>query len=107
MARSRPPVPGDADEPRRKSMLFCQDCSHESPVNGDWVIRTQGDSLLYVCPNCQHVLTERPQSTAFSMDSPDPVAHLTGALILFWLTPTIYSTKFFLEATSEMTKDDC
>ena len=99
---SQSTTPGSADEPQRKSVLFCQDCDHESPVDGDWMIRTQGDDLLYVCPTCQNVLTERPRSNASSMTSPNPVAHLTSVLVLFWLTPTIYwRTRFFPEKSLE------
>ena len=50
---------------RNKSVLFCQDCGHENPVEGDWRIgrRALGTSLeqvAYRCPDCGHVLTVRP-----------------------------------------------
>ena len=86
MDRSQPNVPVSADESRRKSVLFCQDCGHQSPIDGDWMIRVQGNKLLYVCPTCHHVLTERLRSSASSSNSLNPVVHLTGALVLFWLT---------------------
>ncbi len=89
MTHSPPNVPVSTDEPRQKAVLFCQDCGHESPINGDWSIRTQGDHLLYMCPQCRHVLMDRPRRSGSSTQSPAPVAQLTGAFVRFWLTPTI------------------
>ena len=44
---------------RRKSTLFCWECEHASPIDGDWIRRSSGDSVTYVCPRCKTALTER------------------------------------------------
>jgi hypothetical protein len=86
MAHPQPTAADSTGTLRHKSALFCQDCGHESPVDGDWEVQTQSDHRLYVCPECQHVLTARPQSDG----SATPVARVTGALVRFWFTPAIY-----------------
>ncbi|SIS01704.1 hypothetical protein [Natronorubrum thiooxidans] len=45
---------------RRKSTLFCWDCDHESPVEGDWDRRTTEQHLEYVCPVCETTIATRP-----------------------------------------------
>ena len=50
--------------PERKSVLFCPDCGHESPVDGDWQVQARGETLAYSCPTCSEVITERPLPTA-------------------------------------------
>lgn len=90
MAHSQPNAPGSLDEPRRKAVLFCQDCDHESPIDGNWLIRTQDNHRLYICPDCRHVLTDRPRSSDSPSQSSTPVAHLVGAVFRFWLTPTYW-----------------
>lgn len=86
MAHPQPNTADSTSTLRRKSTLFCQDCGHESPVDGDWVVQTQSDHRLYVCPECQHVLTTRSQNDG----SVAPVAEFTGALVRFWFIPAIY-----------------
>jgi predicted RNA-binding Zn-ribbon protein involved in translation (DUF1610 family) len=47
-----------------KALLFCPDCGHESPVDGDWVLWTRtngGDRTVYACPVCGTVIQSRPQ----------------------------------------------
>ncbi len=39
-------------EPVGKVMLYCPECSHESRINDDWLIRVLADSQTYECPNC-------------------------------------------------------
>ncbi|QLK25694.1 hypothetical protein HYG81_16670 [Natrinema zhouii] len=43
----------------RKTMLFCPDCGHESPITGDWNTRTTGDERLLVCTVCGSVVDRR------------------------------------------------
>jgi hypothetical protein len=44
---------------RSKSVLFCVECGHENPVDGDWVLdREDGHETRY-CPNCDSVVTDR------------------------------------------------
>ena len=60
-----PPVPNDdsgTDPTRLKSMLFCWECDHVSPIEEDWELHTCGDYVQYTCPRCGTVLTERPRS---------------------------------------------
>ena len=50
---------------RRKSVLFCQNCSHESPVDGDWRVarvdrRTRNEKAVYTCPECARTVSVRP-----------------------------------------------
>lgn len=50
----------DVEEPPdRKGVLFCPSCGHESPVDGDWVVRERVTSLVYRCPECENQITER------------------------------------------------
>ena len=48
-----------------KAVLFCPDCGHENPVDGDWVVRTRGNGsderVVYACPVCETVIQVRPQ----------------------------------------------
>ena len=44
---------------RRKSLLFCPDCDHESEIPGDWVIREDGGNEAYECPDCGVTITSR------------------------------------------------
>jgi len=43
----------------RKTVLFCPDCGHESPVTGDWETVTAGDERLLVCVDCGWVVDRR------------------------------------------------
>lgn len=51
-----------------KSVLFCPKCGHESPVDGDWTVTGKSErgaertdaELVYECPNCDCVVTVRP-----------------------------------------------
>lgn len=47
---------------RRKAVLFCPDCGHESPVDGDWVALDDPSSgtRTLCCPECSRRLTDRP-----------------------------------------------
>ena len=44
---------------RRKHVLFCQTCGHESPIGGDWLLESTDDSEYLRCPECQTVLGSR------------------------------------------------
>ena len=52
----------DDEPPRRKATLFCPSCDHESPVEGDWRLRSCGDRTAYVCPVCDTTITVRPRT---------------------------------------------
>ena len=62
-----------------KSTLFCPECAHQSHVEGDWMLRTRGGRLAYICPDCGTSITERPVgSDAPVLDSPNE--RVAGAL---------------------------
>lgn len=52
----------DTGPPPRKATLFCFDCGHESPIEGDWNRRPNGDEVDYACPACETTITTRPRS---------------------------------------------
>ncbi|MWG36053.1 hypothetical protein [Halomarina oriensis] len=50
---------------RRKSMLFCPTCGHQSPARrGDWVVEHRltddGRRVELSCPTCETTLTVEP-----------------------------------------------
>lgn len=45
----------------RKTVLFCPECGHESPITGDWETMTAGDERLLVCVACGSVVDRRSQ----------------------------------------------
>ena len=45
----------------RKSTLFCPECDYASTADGDWIRRTRGETVAYVCPDCATAITERPR----------------------------------------------
>lgn len=45
--------------PDRKGVLFCPDCDHASPADGDWIVRERATSVEYRCPRCDTRITER------------------------------------------------
>ena len=48
--------------PRRKAVLFCPDCGHESPTTGDWIVQpgTSDQQWQRLCPRCDAVIQTRP-----------------------------------------------
>jgi predicted RNA-binding Zn-ribbon protein involved in translation (DUF1610 family) len=46
-------------QPPDKATLYCPECSHESRINGDWIIHVLDESLIYECPNCETVIDSR------------------------------------------------
>ncbi|TKX76910.1 hypothetical protein EXE53_29355 [Halorubrum sp. SD626R] len=49
---------------RRKSVLFCAECSFESALNEGWLVVSDGDERTVVCPECGHVADHRPEPSA-------------------------------------------
>jgi hypothetical protein len=47
-----------------KAVLFCRECGHENPVDGDWATRERtasGDrQRVYECPVCRATVETRP-----------------------------------------------
>lgn len=44
---------------REKTVLFCPECGHESPITGDWETATAGSDRLLRCPVCGTVVDRR------------------------------------------------
>jgi len=59
MSSTRVSSPSAADASDRKATLFCVDCGHASPVDGDWTVRTVGERQRLRCPECRSVVDER------------------------------------------------
>ncbi|ELY75810.1 hypothetical protein C487_13033, partial [Natrinema pallidum DSM 3751] len=53
---------------QRKATLFCWECDHSSPVDGNWLVDPRDQCVAYVCPECGTTLTKRPRSTGSSRD---------------------------------------
>ncbi|MFD1632715.1 hypothetical protein ACOZ4L_07965 [Haloplanus ruber] len=53
---SRPSPDGDNG---RKATLFCPDCGHTNPLDGDWVVRTVAGHRRVRCPDCRSLVDER------------------------------------------------
>lgn len=47
------------DGVRRKTTLFCPDCGHASPVDGDWRVHTASGRQRLRCPECRTVVDDR------------------------------------------------
>ena len=47
-------------QPSHKATLYCPNCQHESPVDGDWVVLAHPTSLDYECPECGYTIESRP-----------------------------------------------
>lgn len=47
------------DEHRQKATLFCPECGHASPPDGDWIGTTDEshDSEDYICPDCGFMIS--------------------------------------------------
>jgi len=57
---SAPASPSSSDGIHdHKRTLFCQECGHASPVDGDWTVRTVGERRRVRCPECGSVVDER------------------------------------------------
>jgi predicted RNA-binding Zn-ribbon protein involved in translation (DUF1610 family) len=46
--------------PRRKAVLFCPRCDHESELPGDWLIADANADTEYACPTCGATVVEQP-----------------------------------------------
>ena len=49
-----------------KAVLYCPNCSHESRVNGDWIIHVLDDSTVYECPDCGVTIESRHGRETFT-----------------------------------------
>lgn len=42
-----------------KATLYCPNCTHESRINGDWIIHVHPTHLDYECPECGTTIESR------------------------------------------------
>lgn len=54
--------------PSTKAVLYCFECNHESPVDGDWIRQRTADAVVYRCPDCNTAITTRPRSTSRTLE---------------------------------------
>jgi hypothetical protein len=59
--------------PRRKNTLFCPQCGHQSPTDGDWRVRASASRDVYTCPVCDAEVTTRPHDPGVA-DTPSSSA---------------------------------
>jgi len=50
---------GRPPESRRKGVLFCPTCGHESVVDGDWFVDDSDETTTSRCPDCHTVVADR------------------------------------------------
>lgn len=43
-----------------KTELFCQNCDHASPYDGDWIADDSTVGRRLLCPRCGHVVVTQP-----------------------------------------------
>ncbi len=55
-------VPSNNHAERRlpeKATLYCPKCTHESRINGDWILHVHATYLAYECPECGNTIESR------------------------------------------------
>ena len=57
-SHSRPDCGNDT---ARKAVLYCPDCGHASPIEGDWRVELDDGNVVYRCPECGNAVTIRPR----------------------------------------------
>ncbi|RZV08707.1 hypothetical protein BDK88_2781 [Natrinema hispanicum] len=68
-----PPTHDDSPPPleTQKTVLFCPDCGHRSPITGDWDVTTTGGERLLVCTDCGSVIDRRSVRRSDSIETPE------------------------------------
>ncbi|WP_210408888.1 hypothetical protein [Halorhabdus rudnickae] len=76
MVPSSPGSDSSHRSPRRKSVLFCANCGHDSHVQGDWVLheRRGSRSVWYQCPECGRAVSVRPTRSLEESRLPSPIS---------------------------------
>lgn len=81
-------TPADrADASRRKATLFCHACGHESPVRGDWIVRSDGEWTTMSCPACGATVDERPVDLVEECDDRSLLRATTTQVVKVALAP--------------------
>lgn len=73
----------------RKAVIFCSECGHESPVDGEWAVDESDDGdggrSEIECLECGHLVVSQPQ---FSVDTDggnqllmQPILQLLNAVV--------------------------
>jgi len=60
MSTRSPQTSSEARATGQKNRLFCPNCGHESPTDGDWRHRASTSGVVYTCPVCDAAVTTRP-----------------------------------------------
>jgi hypothetical protein len=89
----RSPPDGASD---RKTTLFCPDCEHAAPLDGDWAVDTAGHRRRVRCPDCDHVIDDRRVGGSHPAradgPAPAPVRWCLDAWDRYWSTWTALVT---------------
>lgn len=81
-------TPADrADASRPKATLFCHACRHESPVRGDWEVRSDGEWTTTSCPACGVTVDERPVDLGEECDDRSLIRTTTSQVVKVALAP--------------------
>jgi len=100
MSPSPTQVRSTGDDGGRKAVLFCPDCGHASPVDGDWTVRAVGDHRRTRCPECRCVVDDR--RTADGPTAPAPVKWCVDTWSRYWSAWTA-----LLEDAPNAVESDC
>ena len=79
MAPTTAQSPPAARTSRQKSTLFCPECWHSSPVDGDWRVQATADGETYDCPDCGATVTTRQTDGASRSQERDSSTTSTSA----------------------------
>lgn len=60
------PDPDGGPPTAGKMTLFCEQCGHDAPMSGDWLVREGEDGYRVVCPECGTVIVAQPVFGAFA-----------------------------------------
>ncbi|WP_436343774.1 hypothetical protein [Natronorubrum sp. FCH18a] len=64
--------------PTSKAVLYCFECGHESPFDGDWIVQQSRDCNRYDCPDCGTTITVRPRDSARAADGHTTSCYCAG-----------------------------
>lgn len=49
----------DPRPPPRKATLYCPQCAHASPIDGDWHVASDAYQVVLSCPDCGTTIDSR------------------------------------------------
>jgi predicted RNA-binding Zn-ribbon protein involved in translation (DUF1610 family) len=56
-------------QPSLTATLYCSSCTHESRINGGWILHVRTDTLEYECPNCGTAIGSHQAESALTTQS--------------------------------------